>query len=148
MAARVIDGKQLAEVIRSEVAAGVAERVRAGGRPPGLAAVLVGDNPASQRYVRNKRSDCEKAGIASWLHALPADASQGQLLDLVARLNADPAVHGILVQLPLPKQIDEEAVIRAVDPRKDVDGFHPENLGLLTAGHPRFIACTPFGVQQ
>jgi methylenetetrahydrofolate dehydrogenase (NADP+)/methenyltetrahydrofolate cyclohydrolase len=109
---------------------------------------LVGDNPASEVYVRNKRKACEEAGMASWLHRLPAAATQQQLIDLIDRLNHDAAVSGILVQLPLPKQMDEAAVIRAVSPAKDVDCFHPENVGLLAAGHPRFLPCTPFGVQQ
>jgi methylenetetrahydrofolate dehydrogenase (NADP+) / methenyltetrahydrofolate cyclohydrolase len=143
-----IDGQALAKTLRAETAAAVAKHVAAGGRRPGLAAVLVGDNPASQIYVNNKRKACEDAGITSWLHRLPADASQQQLLDLVSQLNDDPAVSGILVQLPLPKQMDEGAVIRAVSPAKDVDCFHPENVGLLAAGHPRFLPCTPFGVQQ
>jgi methylenetetrahydrofolate dehydrogenase (NADP+) / methenyltetrahydrofolate cyclohydrolase len=143
-----IDGQALAKTLRAETAAAVARHVAAGGRKPGLAAVLVGDNPASEVYVRNKRKACEDAGMTSWLHRLPADASQPQLLDLVSQLNADPAVSGILVQLPLPKQMDEGAVIRAVSPAKDVDCFHPENVGLLAAGHPRFLPCTPFGVQQ
>lgn len=141
-----LDGKELGRVMRLEIAATVAERTRAGKRPPGLAAVLVGDNPASHVYVRNKRKSCDEAGLASWLHHLPADTTQDQLLDLIEKLNTDAAVHGILVQLPLPKQIDEEAVIRAVHPMKDVDCFHPENLGRLMAGHPRYYPCTPHGV--
>jgi methylenetetrahydrofolate dehydrogenase (NADP+)/methenyltetrahydrofolate cyclohydrolase len=148
MPAKKLDGKALAATMRSEVAAKVAERARAGKRPPGLAAVLVGDNPASQVYVRNKHKACQDAGLASWVHTLSAETTQPQLLDLIAKLNADPAVHGILVQLPLPKQIDEDAVIRAVSPAKDVDCFHPENVGLLAAGHPRFLPCTPHGVIQ
>src|SRR5262249_1335194 len=112
------------------------------------AAVLVGDNPASKIYVRNKRKACADAGLESWLHELPPDTTQLQLLDVIATLNADANVNGILVQLPLPKQIDESAIIRAVSPLKDVDGFGPESLGLLAAGHPRFLPCTPFGVQQ
>ena len=143
-----IDGQELARTIRAEIGAAVAAHVAAGGRRPGLAAVLVGESPASEVYVRTKRKACEDAGMASWLHRLPADASPTDLLDLIARLNADPAVSGILVQLPLPKQMDEGAVIRAVHPLKDVDAFHPENVGLLTAGYPRFLPCTPFGVQQ
>jgi len=115
---------------------------------PGLAAVLVGENPASQIYVRNKRKACEQAGMQSWLHEMPANTTQQQLLDLVARLNHDPAVHGILVQLPLPPQIDERAIIEATSPLKDVDGFTPTNLGLLAAGYPRYLPCTPHGVQQ
>src|SRR5262245_11910543 len=126
MTARRLDGKELGKVMRAEVAAQVAGR--AGKRPPGLAAVIVGDNPASHVYVRNKHKACQEAGLASWVHTLPSDTTQAQLLDLVARLNADLQVHGILVQLPLPKQIDEDAVIRAVAPAKDVDCFHPENL--------------------
>lgn len=143
-----IDGQELARTIRAEIGAAVAAHMAVGGRRPGLAAVLVGESPASEVYVRNKRKACEDAGMASWLHRLPADASPTDLLDLIARLNTDPAVSGILVQLPLPKQMDEGAVIRAVHPLKDVDAFHPENVGLLTAGYPRFLPCTPFGVQQ
>jgi methylenetetrahydrofolate dehydrogenase (NADP+) / methenyltetrahydrofolate cyclohydrolase len=148
MPATKIDGNSLAKTIRAEIAEQVKAHVAVGRRPPGLATVLVGDDPASHVYVRNKRKACEQAGMASIHHALPSTASQDELLALVAHLNADPAVHGILVQLPLPKQIDEGAVIRAVNPFKDVDAFHPENVGLLAAGHPRFLPCTPFGVQQ
>jgi methylenetetrahydrofolate dehydrogenase (NADP+) / methenyltetrahydrofolate cyclohydrolase len=148
MPAQKIDGQAIAAAMRAEIAAAVARHVAAGGHKPGLAAVLVGDNPASEVYVRNKRKACEDAGMASWLHRLPAAATQQQLLDLVNRLNVDPTVSGILVQLPLPKQMDESAVIRAVSPAKDVDCFHPENVGLLAAGHPRFLPCTPFGVQR
>ncbi len=148
MAAKRIDGQQLSQTIRSEIAAAV-NQLSASGRPrPGLAAVLVGDNPASEVYVRNKRKACDAVGIASWLHRLPATTTQQQLLDLIAQLNQAPEVSGILVQLPLPKQIEEEKIIRAINPLKDVDAFHPENLGLLTAGHPRYLPCTPFGVQQ
>jgi methylenetetrahydrofolate dehydrogenase (NADP+)/methenyltetrahydrofolate cyclohydrolase len=144
MAAAILDGKQLAQTMQAEIASAVQmTKIR-----PGLAAVLVGDDDASQRYVRNKRKACQQTGIESWLHALPATTSQGELLDLIARLNTDRAVHGILVQLPLPKHIAEEAVIRAVSPVKDVDGFGPENLGLLAAGHPRYLPCTPAGIQQ
>ncbi len=146
--ATILDGKKLAETMQAEIAAVVQALVQSTGVRPGLAAVLVGENDASQRYVRNKRKACEKAGIASWLHELPASTSQAQLLGLVQRLNADVQVHGILVQLPLPKQIEESAIIQAVTPLKDVDGFGPENLGLLTAGTPRYVACTPLGVQQ
>jgi methylenetetrahydrofolate dehydrogenase (NADP+) / methenyltetrahydrofolate cyclohydrolase len=148
MPAQKIDGQAIASAMRKEIAAAVARHVATGGRKPGLAAVLVGDNPASEVYVRNKQKACEDAGMASWLHRLPAAATQKQLLDLVARLNDDPAVSGILVQLPLPKQMDEAAILLAVAPAKDVDCFHPENVGLLAAGHPRFLPCTPFGVQQ
>lgn len=148
MAAMLLDGKQLAQTIQGEIAADVADLVRRTGVRPGLAAVIVGDNPASQTYVRNKRKACQQVGIESWLHQLPKETSQAQLLDLVGQLNADPAVHGILVQLPLPAQIDETAIVRAVLPIKDVDGFGPENLGLLTAGQPRYFPPTPHGVQQ
>lgn len=148
MAARLLDGKALAQTMQAEIAAGVADLMTSGGPRPGLAAVLVGDNPASQVYVRNKRKACDAAGMTSWLHELPGTTTQAQLLELVGRLNADPAVHGILVQLPLPKQIDESAVIRAVAVDKDVDGFGPESLGLLASGQPRFLPCTPHGVQQ
>jgi len=143
-----LDGKALAEQIRGEIAARVAERTAEGRTPPGLAVVLVGDNPASHVYVKNKRKACEQAGIRSWLHHLPGDTSQRTLLDLIAELNANPEVHGILVQLPLPRQINEEAVIDAIDPDVDVDTFHPENVGRLAAGHPRFYPCTPHGCVQ
>jgi methylenetetrahydrofolate dehydrogenase (NADP+)/methenyltetrahydrofolate cyclohydrolase len=148
MTATIIDGKKIALAIRQEVAAAIAARVAEGKPRPGLAAVLVGDNPASQVYVKNKRKACDEAGLANWLHALPATTTQSELLTLIYQLNHDPAVNGILVQLPLPKQIDESVIIRAVSPMKDVDGFGPESLGLLTAGRPRFVACTPLGVQQ
>jgi methylenetetrahydrofolate dehydrogenase (NADP+)/methenyltetrahydrofolate cyclohydrolase len=148
MTAALLDGKQLAHTMQTEIAAEAAAFAQRHGIRPGLAAVLVGDNDASQRYVRNKRKACEQAGIQSWLHALPRETTRAQLLDLVAQLNADPAVHGILVQLPLPRQIPEADIIRAVSPLKDVDGFGPENLGLLAAGYPRYLPCTPHGVQQ
>jgi methylenetetrahydrofolate dehydrogenase (NADP+)/methenyltetrahydrofolate cyclohydrolase len=148
MPATLLDGKQLAQTMQAEVAAEAAAFLRAHGRRPGLAAVLVGDNPASQSYVKGKRKACEQAGLESWLHHLPAETSEADLLDLVRRLNQDPAVDGILVQLPLPSHIDEATIIRAVSPLKDVDGFGPENLGLLTAGHPRYLPCTPAGIQQ
>jgi methylenetetrahydrofolate dehydrogenase (NADP+)/methenyltetrahydrofolate cyclohydrolase len=146
MPATKLDGKALASTMRGEISAQVAARIGLGKRPPGLAAVLVGDNPASQVYVRNKHKSCVEVGFESWVHTLPADTSQAQLLELIEKLNADPAVHGILVQLPLPKQIDEDAVIRAVSAAKDVDCFHPENVGLLATGHPRYYPCTPHGV--
>ena len=143
-----LDGKRLAQTIRTEIAARVAERVADGKHPPGLAAILVGDNPASQVYVRNKRKACEEAGIRSWLFPLAADVPQRDLLDLIAELNANPEVHGILVQLPLPAHLDEKAVLDAVDPTIDVDCFHPENVGLVSAGFPRFYPCTPHGCVQ
>jgi methylenetetrahydrofolate dehydrogenase (NADP+)/methenyltetrahydrofolate cyclohydrolase len=148
MTAKRLDGKSLAATMRREMEAEVAARVARGQKPPGLAAVLVGDDPASHTYVRNKRKSCDEIGLANWLHHLPADTTEYQLLSLVESLNADPAVHGILVQLPLPKQIREEAVIAAVSPLKDVDCFHPDNVGRLTTGHPRYYPCTPHGVVQ
>ena len=148
MSAKIIDGNKLSEVMRAEITQQVEQLRAETGVTPGLAAVLVGDDPASQIYVRNKRRACEKAGIRSTLHKLNSGNSQTELLKLVAQLNGDPSVHGILVQLPLPKQIDEEAIVDAVDPEKDIDGFGPVNLGLLAAGRPRFLPCTPAGVQQ
>src|SRR5947209_13922417 len=118
MAAVLLDGKQLAQTMQVEIAAKVADLVQGRGVRPGLAAVIVGDNPASQIYVRNKRKACARVGIESWLHELPGSTTQAQLLDLVARLNADPAGSGILLQLPLPRQIEEGAIIRAADPLK------------------------------
>jgi methylenetetrahydrofolate dehydrogenase (NADP+) / methenyltetrahydrofolate cyclohydrolase len=148
MTAKLLDGKQLAQTMQAEIAAEAAAFVQQHGLRPGLAAVLVGDDPASQVYVRNKRKACEKAGLDSSLHELPKETSQDELLLLIARLNSDPRVHGILVQLPLPRQIDEAAIVQAVNPFKDVDGFGPQSLGLLTAGQPRFLPPTPHGVQQ
>ncbi len=148
MTAMLLDGKQLAQTMRAEIASAASAWTRTQGVRPGLAAVLVGGNPASQVYVRNKRKACEQAGFASWLHELPETTSQIELLNLIAQLNADPAVHGILVQLPLPPHLEEAAVVDAVHPLKDVDGFGPESLGLLTAGRPRFLACTPNGILQ
>jgi methylenetetrahydrofolate dehydrogenase (NADP+)/methenyltetrahydrofolate cyclohydrolase len=144
----LLDGKKLAQTIQAEIARDARMLRDQTGVRPGLAAVLVGDNSASHLYVKNKRKACELAGIASWLHALPADTTQSHLLDLIAQLNADSQVHGILVQLPLPKQIDENAVLRSVAPAKDVDGFGVQSLGLLATGQPRFLPCTPLGVQQ
>jgi methylenetetrahydrofolate dehydrogenase (NADP+)/methenyltetrahydrofolate cyclohydrolase len=145
MAAKILDGKALAARIR----AGLAEEARAlaaHGVQPGLAVVLVGEDPASQIYVRNKTKACAEAGFRTFDHKLSADTSEAALLELVRALNADPKVDGILVQLPLPKQIDASKVLLAISPAKDVDGFHPENLGRLLMGKPRFIACTPFGI--
>jgi methylenetetrahydrofolate dehydrogenase (NADP+) / methenyltetrahydrofolate cyclohydrolase len=144
----ILDGKKLAQTMQAEIAAEVAQFVQKTGVKPGLAAVLVGDNPASQVYVRNKRKAFAQVGMESWLHELPARTTQVELLDLVDKLNHDTLVHGILVQLPLPSQIQESAIIQAVNPVKDVDGFGPENLGLLTSGQPRYFPCTPLGVQQ
>lgn len=146
MTARKLDGKALAARMRAEIAAALAERAADGRRPPGLAVVLVGDNPASHSYVRNKQKACAEVGIRSWLHHLPADIAQHVLLDRLAEIDADPEVHGLLVQLPLPPQVNEADVIRAIDPMVDVDCFHPENVGLLASGQPRYYPCTPHGV--
>jgi methylenetetrahydrofolate dehydrogenase (NADP+)/methenyltetrahydrofolate cyclohydrolase len=148
MTAKIIDGRALAQTMQEEMAAAVTAQVQSGGPQPGLAAIQVGDNPASTVYVRNKIRACEKAGFASFRHHLPEDTSETQLLELIAVLNADPDVHGILVQLPLPKQINESTIINAVNFTKDVDGFHPLSLGRLAAGEPGFVPCTPLGVQQ
>lgn len=148
MTAELMDGKALAAEIRGEIAAAVERRADAGLPAPALATVLVGDRPESAGYVRNKHRACEKVGIRSLHHNLPEATAEAELLDLVARLNADDDVNGILVQLPLPPQIGEAAVIEAVAPLKDVDAFHPENVGRLVAGHPRYFPCTPFGVRE
>lgn len=148
MKARIIDGRALALTMQAEIAARVAERIANGHPQPGLAAIQVGDNPASTKYVANKIRDCGKVGIASFHHPLPLETTESELVDLIGRLNADPAVHGILVQMPLPKHIDESTVISTVDPVKDVDGFHPVSLGRLASDLPGFVACTPLGVQQ
>lgn len=148
MAATILDGKAMAAQIRGEVAKEAAEFSGKTGVTPCLAAVLVGENPASEVYVRNKQKACELAGMKSVLERHPAEMTETQLLDLIDRLNRDRAVHGILVQLPLPKQIDETRVLEAVNPLKDVDAFHPENVGRIVQNRPRFLPCTPHGVQQ
>lgn len=148
MPATILDGKQLAQQLRSELAEEVIEFIQNNGAVPCLAAVLVGDNPASEVYVRNKRRACEAVGIESQLHRLPGDATSDDLLKLIAKLNKDAEVHGILIQLPLPPQIDKNRVLSAVSPNKDVDAFHPDNVGRLVQGRPRFLPCTPQGVQQ
>ena len=132
--------------VRDAVFTALKVRVAAAPRRPGLAVVLVGEDPASAVYVSHKEKGCDEVGFHHVTHRLPATTTQRELLDLVARLNADPAIDGILVQLPLPRGLDQEAVLLAVDPRKDVDGFHPDNLGRLVAGHPRFVPCTPKGI--
>jgi methylenetetrahydrofolate dehydrogenase (NADP+)/methenyltetrahydrofolate cyclohydrolase len=145
MTATIIDGKAFALGLRERVAGEAARFTAATGRKPGLAVVLVGDDPASAVYVRSKHKATVAAGMESFEHRLPADTSEAVLLALVDRLNADPSVDGILVQLPLPKQIDERAVITRIDPDKDVDGFHPVNAGRLASGLPGFVPCTPLG---
>ena len=139
-----MDGKALAKKIKQQVAAQAATLPRT----PGLAVILVGENPASQVYVRGKEKDCEECGILNLGRKLPADTSEEELLGIIARMNADPAVDGILVQLPLPKHIDEGKVLRAISPAKDVDCFHPENVGEMMVGDPICWPCTPFGVME
>jgi methylenetetrahydrofolate dehydrogenase (NADP+)/methenyltetrahydrofolate cyclohydrolase len=146
MTAKIIDGKLIAAEIRAEVRDGVNERVKAGGRAPGLAVVLVGQDPASQVYVRKKREACAEAGIVSSMHDLPQETTQEQLLELIEQLNDDDTVDGILVQLPLPSQINESDIIDHIHPDKDVDGFHPYNIGRLTQRKPLLRPCTPWGI--
>ncbi|HEX9291090.1 MAG TPA: bifunctional methylenetetrahydrofolate dehydrogenase/methenyltetrahydrofolate cyclohydrolase FolD [Anaeromyxobacteraceae bacterium] len=145
--AQIIDGKAVAAQVRAEVAKAVQE-LKATGLVPGLTVVRVGDDPASAIYVRGKRKDSEEVGFRSVEHHLPATATQAEILALVAKLDADPTVHGILVQLPLPKGVDERAVLEAIDPRKDADGFHPYNVGALSIGIPGPRPCTPAGVMR
>lgn len=147
MTAKIIDGKAIAQEIRADLAKRVAE-LTAQGKTPGLHVVLVGDNPASKVYVRNKQRACEEVGINSTVHRLAEDTTREQLLGLIEQLNADSMVHGILVQLPLPAHLDEEEVINAISPEKDVDGFHPSNVGKLYIGTKGLIPCTPAGVLE
>ncbi len=146
MTARIIDGKKFAETFRREVRVRTDDLMRRGLRRPGLAVVMVGDNPASAVYVRNKRRACEETGIVSVAHDLPAATTEADLLALIECLNTDSAIDGILVQLPLPPQIRAEAVIERINPAKDVDGFHPYNIGRLAQGTPLLRPCTPYGV--
>jgi methylenetetrahydrofolate dehydrogenase (NADP+) / methenyltetrahydrofolate cyclohydrolase len=151
MTARILDGKALATKLQADIASRVAEFKSATNVTPCLAAVLVGDDPASEVYVRNKQRGCERVGMTSQLHRLPASTTESELLALINQLNNSPAnnpVHGILVQLPLPKQINETKILDAVQPLKDVDAFHPENVGRIVQGRPRFLPCTPHGIQQ
>ena len=145
MTATVIDGKAFAARVRAQVAAHVARLRDEHGLVPGLAVVLVGEDPASQVYVRNKGTQTVEAGMQSFEHKLPAETAEADLLALIAALNADPAVHGILVQLPLPKHLDSDLVINSIDPAKDVDGFHISNVGLLGTGQKAMVPCTPLG---
>lgn len=148
MSAKIIDGKVLAQSIREEIAEEVRLLGKNTGIKPGLAAVLVGDDPASAVYVKNKKIACEKAGLYPQEHRLPASTTQEALLNLIYQLNGDTRIHGILVQLPLPPGIDSQAILQAVSPEKDVDGFHPVNVGRLVGGDPMFVPCTPKGVIQ
>jgi len=145
MTARIIDGKAIAAELRARVAGEVARVKREHGLVPGLAVVLVGNDPASEIYVKSKHRETQAAGMASFEHRLPADVSQSDLLTLIGRLNHDPAVHGILVQLPLPKHLHSETIINAIDPAKDVDGLHPNNAGRLAGGFAALSPCTPLG---
>ena len=147
MTAQILDGKKVAADVRASIGAEI-ERLKGRGVTPGLAVVLVGEDPASQVYVRSKEKACQAVGMNSFLHRLPAATEQDRLLELIKQLNAAPAVHGILVQLPLPPQIDADVVLQAIDPAKDVDGFHPFNAGKLMAGLKTFVPCTPRGIMH
>ncbi len=146
MGARLIDGKALALGIREGIAKEVSALHAQSGIRPGLAAILVGDDPASKLYVKNKEKACDAAGIYVDEHKLPASTTQSELLALIGKVNADPKIHGILVQLPLPKQIDSKVILNAVSPEKDADGFHPYNMGHLVEGTAMFVPCTPKGI--
>jgi len=146
--AEILDGRALAQQVRTQVAVEVAELASRTSVVPGLAVILVGDDPASQVYVRNKESACKSAGIKGTVLRLPAVTTRAELLVAIDRLNDDPTVHGILVQLPLPLGIDTRAVVQRLSPFKDIDGLHPFNLGLLAEGCPRFVPCTPLGVRE
>jgi methylenetetrahydrofolate dehydrogenase (NADP+) / methenyltetrahydrofolate cyclohydrolase len=147
MTAKIIDGKQIASQMRAELKEQV-EKLKQKGIVPGLGVILVGDDPASKSYVTAKEQACHEIGIYSDDNRLPADTTQDQLLTLISKMNADPKIHGILVQLPLPKHISESQVLLAIDPAKDVDGFHPINIGKMVAGEKAFLPCTPHGVIQ
>jgi methylenetetrahydrofolate dehydrogenase (NADP+)/methenyltetrahydrofolate cyclohydrolase len=148
MAARIIDGKGIAQTLRADIRQRVADRGARGQRPPGLAVIMVGDNPAARVYVRNKRQACAETGIREFSHDLPADVPQAVLLSLIDEMNRHSEVDGILVQLPLPPQIDQTTVIERIHPAKDVDGFHPYNIGRLAQRMPRLRPCTPRGVMH
>lgn len=148
MSAHILDGKAIADALLQDIKQAVSARVARGKAPPGLAVILVGDNPASALYVRNKRRSCEIAGVLDMAHDLPGETTQAELLALIDRLNADPTVDGILVQLPLPAHIDPNTVIERIRPDKDVDGFHPYNLGRLAQARPTLRPCTPYGVTR
>lgn len=147
MVAKVIRGPEVAEQIKEELRVKIAE-LKGRGVTPGLAVVLVGEDPASQQYVRNKAKSCEELGLYSRTILLPAETSEAKVLEVVDQLNADPAIHGFLVQLPLPKHIDENKVIMRIDPNKDADGFHPINVGRMLIGNPMFLPATPHGIQE
>jgi len=144
----ILDGKQLSQQIRAEVAASVKTMTSAGQKPPGLAVIIVGDNKASRVYVNSKKKACEEAGIYSREIMLDGQTKQADLLEEIRRLNQDPQIHGILLQLPLPSHLDESEALQTIDPRKDVDGFHPVNVGYLHLGVDTFVPCTPLGVME
>ena len=146
--AKIIDGKLISAQIREEIAEKVKEYNERTGKLPGLAVVIVGENPASQVYVRNKKKACEQVGFNSWVYEMPESTTQDELNALIDKLNDDCEVHGILVQLPLPKHLDEEQVILRIKPEKDVDAFHPTNVGRITIGNPKFLPCTPAGIME
>lgn len=148
MTAKLIDGKEIARVMREEMKEDVKNLRSRKGVVPGLAVVIVGEDPASQVYVRNKEKDCAEVGIYSEKHALSAETKEKELLSLIAKLNKEPKIHGVLVQLPLPEQINEKRVLSAIDPDKDVDGFHPINVGRLMIGEAIFPPCTPHGIME
>ncbi len=146
MTAKILDGKAISQSLKAKVRTATDALAAAGGRRPGLAVVLIGADPASEVYVRNKRRSCEETGIVSVAHDLPASTTQAELVALIDRLNEDPAIDGILVQSPLPKHIDPNSVIERIDPKKDVDGFHPYNVGRLALRTPLMRSCTPYGI--
>ena len=146
--AKIIDGKLISAQIREEIAEKVRIFNEKTGKLPGLAVVIVGENPASQVYVRNKKKACEQVGFNSWVYEMPDGTTQEELNALIDKLNNDEDVHGILVQLPLPKHLDEEQVILRIKPEKDVDAFHPYNVGRITIGNPKFLPCTPAGIME
>jgi len=148
MAAKIIDGKATARQMREEIAQGVVELKKEKGITPGLGVILVGDDPASHSYVRAKEKACEKSGIYSDNNCLPAETSEKQLLEMIEKMNSNTKIHGILVQLPLPDRIDEAKVLLAINPEKDVDGFHPVNIGKMVSGQASFLPCTPNGIIQ
>ncbi|MCL4516450.1 MAG: bifunctional methylenetetrahydrofolate dehydrogenase/methenyltetrahydrofolate cyclohydrolase FolD [Firmicutes bacterium] len=148
MSAKIIDGKAVSDSIRAELRAEVARMKGTKGLVPGLAVIIVGNDPASRVYVDSKKRACAEIGIYSEEHALPEKTTQAELLNLIRKLNNDPKIHGILCQVPLPKHLDEKEVLNAIDPRKDVDGFHPVNVGKMMVGEKAFLPCTPHGVME
>ena len=146
--AKIIDGKAISAQIREEIAQKVQVYSEKTGTRPGLAVIIVGDNPASQVYVRNKKKACEQVGFNSWVYEMPESTTQDELNALIDKLNCDSTVHGILVQLPLPSHLDEKEVILRIKPEKDVDAFHPYNVGRITIGDPKFLPCTPAGIME